>query len=71
VTDATLGEFWLWLTSLLFRPGQLQPTAERFRQDFGAATPAFRYTLDALADRLEAWRSESVSPMRSATPINS
>ena len=54
LSEATLGEFWLWITSLLFRPGQLQPTVERFRQDFGATSPAFKYSLDALT---EAWRA--------------
>jgi hypothetical protein len=53
LTDATLGEFWLWLTIVLFRPAQLHPTAQRFRQDFGATSPAFQYSLDALA---QAWR---------------
>jgi hypothetical protein len=48
LADITLGEFWLWLTSLLFRPGQIAPTAEQFRQDFGAKSPAFWDGMEAL-----------------------
>jgi len=35
VSEETLGSFWLWLTSFLFREQQMEPTAERFRNDFG------------------------------------
>lgn len=43
VSEHTLADFWLWLTSLLFRPGRLATTAEQFRVDFGAISPAFGY----------------------------
>ncbi|MGB2606519.1 MAG: hypothetical protein WBC78_23145, partial [Candidatus Sulfotelmatobacter sp.] len=36
VTDETLGEFWLWLSSLLFRPQQVEATAEQFQFEFGS-----------------------------------
>jgi type I restriction-modification system DNA methylase subunit len=36
VAEDTLGEFWLWLTSLLFRDQQVEPTAERFQIEFGS-----------------------------------
>lgn len=37
LTEESLGAFWLWLTSLLFRPQQIEPTAERFQWDFGSS----------------------------------
>jgi methylase of polypeptide subunit release factors len=37
LTEKSLGAFWLWLTSLLFRPQQIEPTAERFQWDFGTS----------------------------------
>ena len=37
LTEESLGAFWLWLTSLLFRPQQIEPTAERFQWDFGTS----------------------------------
>lgn len=48
LSDATLAEFWLWLTSLLFRPQSIFPSIEQFRLDFGVASPAFRDAIDAL-----------------------
>lgn len=48
VSETTLADFWLWLTSLLFRPQSIYPTVEQFRIDFGAASPAFRDGRDAL-----------------------
>ena len=50
--DDTLGAFWLWLTSLLFRPQQIEPTAVRFRLDFGASSPLYR---EAMASLKKAW----------------
>src|SRR6266404_3268408 len=35
VSEGSLGGFWLWLTSFLFREQQIEPTAERFQLDFG------------------------------------
>lgn len=55
----TLGDFWLWLTSLLFREGRVLPTAEQFRIDFGATSPAFADAMDALR---QAWRALRGSP---------
>jgi hypothetical protein len=37
LSEETLGAFWLWLTSFLFREQQIEPTAERFQLDFGAS----------------------------------
>lgn len=53
LTDKTLGDFWVWLTSFLFRPGNTLPTAEQFRVDFGVASLAFHDGIDALNT---AWR---------------
>ncbi len=55
----TLGDYWLWLTSLLFREGQVVPTAEQFRVDFGVTSPAFAEAMDALR---EAWATLRASP---------
>lgn len=52
VTEDTLGDFWLWLTSLLFRPQQVEPTAERFQLDFGSWGPLYR---DGMAALKRAW----------------
>jgi hypothetical protein len=48
LTEDTLADFWLWLTSLLFRPSRTEATAERFRIDFGATSPAFADALETL-----------------------
>lgn len=48
LTSETLRDFWIWLTSLLFRPFRIEPTAERFRIDFGATSIAFSDTMAAL-----------------------
>jgi len=41
--------FWIWLTSLFFRPSRTEPTAERFRVDFRATSPAFADAMEALS----------------------
>ncbi len=56
VAEDTLGEFWLWLTSFLFRPQQVDPTAERFQLDFGSWSPLYR---DGMASLKKAWRKVS------------
>jgi len=48
ISEETLGEFWLWLTSFLFRPQQVEPTAEQFRLDFGSWSPLYRDGMSAL-----------------------
>jgi hypothetical protein len=48
VSEDTLKDFWVWLTSLLFRPGFIKPSAEQFRVDFGLTSPAYSYALEAL-----------------------
>jgi hypothetical protein len=53
VTEDTLADFWLWLTSLLFRPGAVEASSEQFRLDFGATSAAFVYGMQALR---KAWR---------------
>jgi type I restriction-modification system DNA methylase subunit len=37
VSEETLAVFWRWLTSFLFRDQQIEPTAERFKNDFGVS----------------------------------
>lgn len=59
LSSQTLSDFWIWLTSLLFREGQVDPTAERFRIDFGATSLAFADALEALR---RAWSSVRGSP---------
>jgi hypothetical protein len=48
LTEETLKEFWLWLTSFLFRPKRIQPSADQFRTDFGVTSPAFAGAMDNL-----------------------
>ncbi len=56
VAEDTLGAFWLWLTSFLFRPQQVEPTAERFQLDFGSWSPLYR---EGMASLKKAWRKIS------------
>ena len=48
VAEDRLGAFWLWLTSFLFRPQQIEPTADRFQLDFGAWSPLYRQGMASL-----------------------
>jgi type I restriction-modification system DNA methylase subunit len=52
VTDETLGEFWLWLSNLLFRPQQVEATAEQFQFEFGSYSFQYR---DGMAALKRAW----------------
>ena len=52
VSENTLGDFWIWLTSLLFRPERTYPSAEQFSVDFGPESPAFRDAMEVLG---KAW----------------
>lgn len=57
----TFHEFWMWLTSLLYRPQQTRPTAEQFTIDFGSESPAYH---DCSATLRRAWQTihESSEP---------
>ncbi|MBK7093486.1 MAG: N-6 DNA methylase [bacterium] len=59
LTPDKLREFWIWLTSLLFRTEATNPTAERFSIDFGAMSPAY---IDALESLRRAWTEIGKSP---------
>jgi type I restriction-modification system DNA methylase subunit len=48
VAEDTLADFWLWLTSLLFRPQQAEATAERFQFEFGSQSLQFGEGMAAL-----------------------
>jgi type I restriction-modification system DNA methylase subunit len=48
VADDNLGEFWLWLSSLLFRPQQVEATAEQFQFEFGSFSVQYREGMAAL-----------------------
>lgn len=52
----TLGAFWLWLTSFLFRPQQVEPTAERFQLAFGSWSPLYS---EGMASLKRAWAAVS------------
>ena len=56
LSDEGLSSFYLWLTSLLFRPQQVEPTAERFQLDFGTWSPLYR---DAMVALEKAWAAVS------------
>src|SRR6185312_10809514 len=59
LSGETLAEFWLWLTSLLFRGQQIEPTAKRVQLDFGSWSPLYR---DMIADLERAWGVVSGEP---------
>ncbi len=59
LSEDMLGDFWLWLTSVLFRPQQIEPTAERFQLDFGSWSPLYRQGMVALK---KAWARVSEEP---------
>lgn len=59
VSEKTLDAFWLWLTSFLFRPQQIEPTAERFQLDFGSWSPLYREGMAALK---KAWAKVNSEP---------
>ena len=58
ISAETLADFWIWLTSLLFRPARTTPTAEQFKVDFGATSLAFADAIDALES---AWTAVHVT----------
>jgi type I restriction-modification system DNA methylase subunit len=59
VTNETLADFYFWLNGLLFRTGQIAPTATQFEQDFGRESLAYLDALDALRKAWRAARMES------------
>ena len=58
VSADTLADFWVWLTSLLFRTARTDPSAEQFKVDFGATSPAFADAMEALE---QAWGAVGVT----------
>jgi N-6 DNA Methylase len=48
LTEQSIGDFYNWIVGLLFREGQLNPTAEMFQMDFGGKSATFRYALQGL-----------------------
>lgn len=59
VADDSLDAFWLWLTSFLFRPQQMEPTAPRFQLDFGVWSPLYHSAMAALK---RAWANTREEP---------
>jgi len=59
LSEETLGDFWLWLTGLLFRPQQVEPTPQQFQLDFGSASPLYRLAMVALK---KAWAKAQDEP---------
>ncbi|MEN3331474.1 MAG: hypothetical protein V7641_839 [Blastocatellia bacterium] len=59
VTEQTLDDFYMWLTSFLFRPSRIAPTASQFQFDFGATSPAFVDAMETLSRAWEAVSKES------------
>jgi Eco57I restriction-modification methylase len=52
VSEHNLADFWIWLTSFLFRPSHIEPTPRQFKMDFGANSSAFADAMDSLR---QAW----------------
>jgi len=59
LSDEKLGEFWLWLTGVLFRPQQVEPTPQQFQLDFGPESPLYRHAMVALK---KAWAKAQDEP---------
>lgn len=59
LSEETLGDFWLWLTGLLFRPQQVEPTPQQFQLDFGSSSPLYRLAMVALK---RAWAKAQDEP---------
>jgi hypothetical protein len=59
LSEDSLREFWLWLNSVLYGGGGRGPTADGFKNDFGATSAAFA---DAIAALREAWNSARALP---------
>lgn len=59
VSEESLADFWLRLTSLLFRDNNVLPTAEQLRLDFGSQSPGFR---DAMSTLRTAWQHARCAP---------
>lgn len=50
--------FWFWLTGWLLREGNIEPSADRFRLDFGTETPTFHLTMKSLRAAWEKYRDQ-------------
>lgn len=59
LSEEKLGDFWLWLTGILFRPQQVEPTPQQFQLDFGSWSPLYRQAMVALK---KAWSKASDEP---------
>lgn len=59
LSEEKLGDFWLWLTGILFRPQQVEPTPQQFQLDFGSWSPLYRQAMVALKI---AWAKASDEP---------
>lgn len=59
LSEDSVREFWLWLSSVLFGGAGQYPTAERVRNDFGVASPAYAETMAALH---AAWATARTMP---------
>ncbi|MGB6877806.1 MAG: N-6 DNA methylase [Candidatus Acidiferrales bacterium] len=59
LSEEKLGDFWLWLTGILFRPQQVEPTPQQFQLDFGSWSPLYRQAMVALK---KAWAKASEEP---------
>lgn len=58
VSEKNLHDFWIWLTSFLFRPGNITPTVEQIKIDFGTTSPLFS---EAMIELRQAWKKASRS----------
>ena len=59
LSEEKLGDFWLWLTGVLFRPQQVEPTPQQFQLDFGSWSPLYRQAIVALK---RAWAKAQDEP---------
>jgi hypothetical protein len=59
LSEGSIREFYFWLTSVLYGGGGRNPTADRFKNDFGATSAAYA---DAMAALRETWRVARTLP---------
>lgn len=59
LTESNLADFHIFLNGLLFRSGQIEPTATQFEQDFGRSSPAYVEAIEALVKAWSKVRTQS------------
>jgi len=59
LSEKNLDFFWMWLTTLLFRPNSIEATSEHFRVDFGDTSQAYHDCLQVMRKVWPSLKKES------------